>query len=68
MALKKKNYILERSIGHILDVSVNANNINISNMAVLQIKKWRWGRLSQISRGKLSQVVCVCVCVCVKKP
>ena len=28
-------------------------------------KKWRWGRLSQISRGKLSLVVCVCVCVCV---
>ena len=39
------------------------NNINISNMAaiiLLQINKWRWGRLSQISRGKL----CVCVCVC----
>ena len=33
------------------------NNINISNMAtvsLLQVKKWRWGRLPQISRGKLS--------------
>ena len=38
---------------------------------LLQIKKWRWGRLSQISRGKLSHGVCarararasVCVCV-----
>ena len=41
------------------------NNINILNMAAifpLQIKKWRWSRLSQIWRGKLSQVVCVCVC------
>ena len=40
------------------------NNINISNMAaiiLLQIKKWRWGRLSQMSRVKLSHVVCVCV-------
>ena len=26
-----------------------------------KLKKWRWGRLSQISRGNLSQVVCVCV-------
>ena len=46
------------------------NNINISNMVVillLQMKKWRWGRLSQISQGKLPQEVCVCVraCVCV---
>ena len=32
---------------------------------LLQIKKWRWGRLSQISRGNLSEVVCVCVCLCV---
>ena len=40
------------------------------NPVALQMKKLRWGRLSQISRGKLSQVVCVrararvCVCVC----
>ena len=43
------------------------NNINISNMAgiiLLQTKQWRWGRLSQISRGKFSQVVRVCVCGC----
>ena len=42
------------------------NNINILNMAatiLLQIKKWRWGRLSQISRGKSLQVLCVFVCV-----
>ena len=34
------------------------NNINISNITaiiLLQIKEWRWGRLLQISRGKLSQ-------------
>ena len=33
------------------------NNINISNMMavnLLQLKKWSWGKLSQISRGKLS--------------
>ena len=44
-------------------------NTNISNMAaiiLLQMKKWHWGRLSQISRGKLSQVLCLCVCVCVR--
>ena len=32
-------------------------NINTSNMvavSLLQVKKWRWGRLSQISQGKLS--------------
>ena len=49
-------------------------NILISNMAAIilfQMKQWRWGRLSQISRGKLLQVMCVgaracmCVCVCV---
>ena len=34
------------------------NNINISNMAavsLLQVKKLRWGRLSQISPGKFSE-------------
>ena len=33
------------------------NNINISNkvaVSLLQVKKWRWGKLSQISQGKLS--------------
>ena len=33
------------------------NNINISNMvaeSLLQVKKWRWGKLSQTSQGKLS--------------
>ena len=33
------------------------NNINILNMVasnLLQVKKWRWGKLSQISQGKLS--------------
>ena len=33
------------------------NNINILNMvavSLLQVKKWRWGKLSQISQGKLS--------------
>ena len=33
-------------------------HINISNMAamiLLRMRKWRWGRLSQISRGNLSQ-------------
>ena len=33
------------------------NNINISNMVamgLLQVKKWCWGKLSQISQGKLS--------------
>ena len=37
---------------------------NISNMAaiiLLHIKKWRWGKLSQISQDKLSQVVRACV-------
>ena len=31
------------------------NNINILNMvavSLLQVKKWRWGKLSQISQGK----------------
>ena len=33
------------------------NNINISNMvavSLLPVKKLRWGKLSQISQGKLS--------------
>ena len=33
------------------------NNINISKIAavsLLQVKKWCWGKLSQISQGKLS--------------
>ena len=33
------------------------NNINISNIvavSLLQVKKLRWGKLSQISQGKLS--------------
>ena len=30
---------------------------------LLQVKKWRWGKLSQISWGKLRARACVCVCV-----
>ena len=33
------------------------NGINLSNMvavSLLQVKKWRWGKLSQILQGKLS--------------
>ena len=38
-------------------ISGLVNNINISNMvavSLLQVKKWHWGKLSQISQGKLS--------------
>ena len=30
------------------------NILNTVAVSLLQVKKWRWGKLSQISQGKLS--------------
>ena len=32
----------------------NINILNMVSVSRLQVKKWRWGKLSQISQGKLS--------------